>query len=111
MINITDYERKIVLDIIKKFIPNCTVKIFGSRCNGKNKIYSDLDMAIISADKNKIPLKLLGQIKNAFEESNLNFRVDVLDWYRVSDDFKKVVDSNCEIIYSNQIYSLQNKKS
>ena len=56
-------------------------------------------MAILTADKNKIPLTLFGQIKNAFEESNLNFRVDILDWHRISDDFKKIIDSNYEIIY------------
>ena len=98
MINITEHEKKIIIDIIKKFIPNSTVKVFGSRINGKNKIYSDLDIAILADNKNKIPLEILGQLKEAFEESDLSFHVDILDWYRISDDFKKIIDNNYEII-------------
>ena len=67
-------------------IPNYKVIIFGSRVTGTAKPYSDIDMAVISKDgldKNK-----LWELREAFEESDLPFRVDILDWHRLSKSFQ-----------------------
>ncbi|MCD6310901.1 MAG: hypothetical protein J7M11_00360 [Elusimicrobia bacterium] len=42
--------------------------------------------------------KIFYALKEDFEESDLPFRVDVLDWNRISDEFKKVISKQYEII-------------
>ncbi|MBN2676261.1 MAG: nucleotidyltransferase domain-containing protein [Alphaproteobacteria bacterium] len=68
-------EYKIIQDILMKFVPDAKVIALGSRKTGKNvKPFSDLDLAIIT------PIKfgqLLG-LREAFCQSDLPFRVDVL---------------------------------
>ena len=93
-------EKKIVLEIITKLCPESSVWIFGSRYKGTHKPYSDLDLVIV--DKEKISFKELGKIQDAFEESELNFKVDVLDWNRLSDEFKEIISEGYEIIYKGK---------
>lgn len=103
MVFISDEEREIVLDIIKRFCSQCSVWVFGSRYTGNHKPYSDLDLVIICEEK--ISFKELGKIQDAFEESELNFSVDVLDWNRISEEFQKIISAGYEVIYEG------NKKS
>ncbi|MFN4152843.1 MAG: nucleotidyltransferase domain-containing protein, partial [Candidatus Sericytochromatia bacterium] len=48
MIDISKDNLEIVLSILKKFVPNSEIRVFGSRYNGTSKKYSDLDIAIVS---------------------------------------------------------------
>ena len=41
---------------------------------------------------------LLRHLKEAFEESELPFRVDVLDWQATSPQFRKVIEKQYEIL-------------
>ncbi|MGL4946199.1 MAG: nucleotidyltransferase family protein [Cetobacterium sp.] len=102
MIYISEKDYKIVLEIIKKTIPKCTVWAFGSRYKGTHKSYSDLDLVIICNEK--ILFKTLGKIQDAFEESELNFGVDVLDWNRISDEFRDIIKEGYEEIYISSDY-------
>jgi type I restriction enzyme S subunit len=73
-------------------VPDAEIIVFGSRIPGTAKPWSDLDLAI----KAKSPLdwKLLAEIKKAFQESELPFRVDILVWNDISPAFRKAVESN-----------------
>ncbi len=72
------------------------VRAFGSRVNGPAKSYSDLDLAVVAPTQlNPETLRLL---KEAFEESDLPFRVDVLDWNEASPEFQKVIEKAYEVI-------------
>ena len=62
------------------------VFIFGSRATGKAKKYSDYDIGILGTKS--VPLNILAKINEALEESNLPYRVDVVDFSLVSKDFK-----------------------
>ena len=96
MIDLSPAHTTIIKQIIKKEIPNCKVIIFGSRVTGTAKPYSDIDMAVISKDgldKNK-----LWELREAFEESNLPFCVDVLDWHRLSKGFQDSIKNKCRRI-------------
>lgn len=96
MIDVSDKYLKIILDILGRFIPECEVRVFGSRCKGKAKKYSDLDLAIVG--KEKIDTNKIIEIKDAFEESDLPYRVDVLDWNAISENFKKIINEKYEVI-------------
>jgi len=82
-------------------MPDCEVRAFGSRLTGKAKKHSDLDLCISGADK--LSLRKMGDLAEAFEESTLPFRVDVIDWNAISDSFRIVVDAKHEILYVKPI--------
>ena len=98
MIDIEDQHREIVTQILQQFVPGVPVWVFGSRITGKAKPYSDLDLVIVA--EQKIPQACYYQIQDAFEESALPYRVDVLDWHRISESFRQVIRSNYEVLGS-----------
>ena len=96
MIDVTPEQLKTVTDILTQFVPECEVRVFGSRVNGTPQPYSDLDLAVIG--KEKIPIRTLGLLREAFEASELPFRVDVLDWNAITESFQNVIEQSCEVI-------------
>lgn len=71
------------------------VFIFGSRATGKNRKYSDVDLGILS--KSEIPVTTKFDLEEEFDQSDLPYRVDIVDFSKVSDKFKEVAMRN--IIY------------
>jgi predicted nucleotidyltransferase len=85
-------ERELVKNILDQFIPNVEIRVFGSRIKGTAKPWSDLDLAIISSAP--IDLKLMAEIREAFEISSLPFRVDLLDWNDISTSFQRAIEAS-----------------
>ena len=98
MINVSEIQLKIIIDIIKKYVPHCEVRAYGSRYKWTSNLYSDLDLSIVGEDK--LDWIMLEDIEEAFQESNLPFRVDILDWNAISPEFKKVIEQGYEVIYT-----------
>jgi predicted nucleotidyltransferase len=67
-----------VQDILEEFAPTCEIWAFGSRVRKGAKPFADLDLAIISPDGTQV--RQLALLASAFEESDLPFKVDLLDW-------------------------------
>lgn len=88
-LHLDERQYKIVLDILKAFIPNITVWAFGSRIKGTHRQYSDLDLALIS--DNKIPLSVLIDLKEAFTQSDLDIKIDIIDFKDITPDFQKII--------------------
>ena len=82
-------ELEIVKNIIKKYIPDKIVWVFGSRINGKAKPFSDLDLVIV--DEKPLDFQLFVELKNAFEESDLAIKVDLVEWINLSDSFRNII--------------------
>lgn len=99
MIDINPYHLEIVTQILVEHVPDCEVRAFGSRATWTSKDYSDLDLAIVGDE----PLKwrTLGKLRDAFEESYLPMRVDVLDWHDISDKFREMIREDCVVIFKN----------
>jgi predicted nucleotidyltransferase len=96
VIDVRPDHLEIIKAILKQYTPGCEVRIFGSRVTGKAKIHSDLDLAL--ACEQKIASKFLSLLQAAFEESDLPFRVDVLDWKAISPEFRKVIEEKYEVL-------------
>jgi predicted nucleotidyltransferase len=96
MICVSDEELKIILDIIKTHASDCEVRAFGSRYKWTAKDYSDLDLVFIG--KEKLGINRTAELRETFEESDLPYRVDVLDWKSISENFKNVINKGYEII-------------
>ncbi|EKD27868.1 MAG: DNA polymerase beta subunit [uncultured bacterium] len=95
MIHIKPEHKNIIRDILINHIPNYEIWAFGSRVTGNMKEYSDLDLAIISKDS--IPSKTLALIRYELSESNLPFKVDILEWNSLSENFRAIIEENHEI--------------
>jgi len=70
----------------------CQVFVFGSRTTGRARKFSDIDIGLKSAKA--IPWWKLSAIEEAFEESDLPYTVDVVDFNLVSEKFKQVAGKN-----------------
>lgn len=89
MLDLRPDHLQMVRDILRKNVPGLPVWVFGSRATGKAKKYSDLDLAIFS-DK-PLTFAVLGRLGEDFSESDLPFRVDVVDWASASEEFKAAI--------------------
>lgn len=73
-----------------------TVRAFGSRVQGNAKPFSDLDLAVMGDVS--LDFRALAALKDAFAESNLPFRVDVVDWASTSEVFREIIDGAFEVV-------------
>ena len=78
-------HRKIVREILQDF--PYIFYAFGSRVKGTARELSDLDICFFDT----IPLKDLSDLRERFEESNLPFTVDLVNWNRCSTEFKQLI--------------------
>jgi len=84
---------EITKSILNKYISdNILVWIFGSRVFDNTKPYSDLDIALENKNKETISLKILASLKADFIDSDLPWKVDVIDYNSISGIFKENVD-------------------
>ena len=82
----------IVQGILREHLPvGVKVWVFGSRANWTTKDSSDLDLAL--EGESKLGHKVLGALKDAFEDSALPYTVDVVDLNRIGDSFRQIVKS------------------
>jgi type I restriction enzyme S subunit len=86
----------IVRDILQRHVPGHAVWAFGSRVQGCAKRYSDLDLAIIS--DTALPISTLGRLAEDFSESDLPWRVDLVDWATTSDAFRRIIERQKVVI-------------
>ena len=96
MINVSPGHLETIKKILAAYAGDCEVRAFGSRINGTARDHSDLDLAVIASDKIQRRAKML--LKEAFEESDLPFRVDVVDYKAVSDEFRAIIDTKYELL-------------
>ena len=101
MIDVIAAQLCIIKEILQKHVPDCEVRAFGSRCKGTAKNYSDLDIVIVG--NARLDWRLIEDVKESFSESDLPFRVDVLDWHAISPEFRGIIESGYEVI--QDIYS------
>ncbi len=79
----------IVRNILKNHVPGQKVLAFGSRATRTARNYSDLDLVILN-DK-PLPLHIISALGEGFGESDLPFKVDLIEWARIDDDFRKII--------------------
>ena len=91
-IAITPEQWEIVAAILDRHVPDKAVWAFGSRATRTAKPYSDLDLAIIG--ESALPLSLLAALEHDFTESDLPFKVDLVDWTSTSPTFRTIIESH-----------------
>jgi predicted nucleotidyltransferase len=83
-------HRRLVLDILRAHLPRSTKAwVFGSRATGRARRYSDLDLAIDAG--RPLTLDEIAILTEAFSESDLPYRVDLIDWREIGDGWRRVI--------------------
>jgi type I restriction enzyme S subunit len=85
---------KAVRNILARYVPDREIRVMGSRVSGPAKSFSDLDLVVMGDEP--LDLRTLGQLRDAFDESNLPFAVDVVEWASSSDAFRRIIDEEAQ---------------
>jgi type I restriction enzyme S subunit len=97
---ITTGEWQIVQAILLRHVPGREVWAFGSRAgaNGRSRVkkFSDLDLAV-KGDQ-PLPLRTLAALAEDFTESELSYKVDVVDWATTSERFRAIIESSYAVV-------------
>lgn len=91
LVDINPDHANVVQEILRKNLPSgVAVWVFGSRADWTTKDYSDLDLAL--EGYSALDQSTIVEIKTAFEESDLPYKVDIIDLNQVSDSFRQIVE-------------------
>ena len=89
-ITLTAEHRRLVLNILRANLPQGTkVWVFGSRATGRARRYSDLDLAIDAG--RPLTLDEIGGLAEAFSDSDLPYKVDLVDWRNTEDRWRQTI--------------------
>ena len=84
--------RQEVKRILSENAPGVEVWAYGSRVNGTNDVASDLDLVLRAPGLEPLPIRQFHTIRNAFEESRIPIIVDIHDWARLPEKFKREIE-------------------
>jgi type I restriction enzyme S subunit len=100
-IAVSNAEWGIIQNILRQFAPKGEVWAFGSRAKFTAKPFSDLDIVLVGSLLGRPALSLgeMADLGDAFSSSDLPYKVDIIDWFSISDEFKKVIDEHRVLIY------------
>jgi predicted nucleotidyltransferase len=78
------------------------VWLFCSRTHGKHLHHgSDIDLCIRTL-QTPLPSLRYSRLKSAFEDSDLPYFVDVVDWASISESFRKIIEQEYEVIWEGK---------
>lgn len=92
VVDLQPHHLQEVLQILATHVPALEVRAFGSRVKGTAKPYSDLDLAVMTTEP--MPLAQEAALKEAFDESSLPFKVDLLDWAATAPSFRQLIEQD-----------------
>ena len=90
--------REKVEALLCKHAPDCQVWAYGSRVNGRSHEASDLDLALRSPTLEPIPAAAFSDLIEAFEQSNIPILVQVHDWARLPESFRREIEQDYVIL-------------
>src|SRR5438477_13052842 len=83
-------DRRLVRAILTAHLPAAAkVWVFGSRVSGRARRYSDLDLAIDAG--RPLTLDETAILAEAFSDSDLPYRVDIVDWRAIGGGFREII--------------------
>ena len=98
-IDITTDQRKTLLALIKRHLPNTTAWVYGSRVKWTSRPQSDLDLVVFAKSDQE---RRVSDLREAFEESNLPFRVDLFVWDAVPEQFRKQIEAEHVVLVEKE---------
>ncbi len=90
-INLAAEDRRTVLALLDRHLPGVEAWVYGSRAKRTSRPHSDLDLVVFAAPEQR---PQVGDLREAFEESNLPFRVDLFVWNDLPKANRKRIEAN-----------------
>jgi predicted nucleotidyltransferase len=86
--HLDDSSLSAIRGILRRHLPaGIQVLAFGSRAHGRHlKPFSDLDLCL--RGDQPVPASVLETLQGSFRDSDLPFKVDVIDWHGVEPAFR-----------------------
>ena len=106
-IDLTAAQRQTVLALLSRYLPNTTVWAYGSRVRWTSHPASDLDLVAFARPEQAARVAELGE---AFDESDLPFRVDLFVWDDVPESFRERIKTE-HVVLEKQERSLSKEWS
>lgn len=78
--------------LLRAHVPRAEVWAYGSRVTGGGHEASDLDLVLRNPQNLLEETGALSDLKEAFVESNLPIRVDIMDWARIPASFHREIE-------------------
>ena len=94
-------QRKTVLALLERHLPNTAAWAYGSRAKWTARPQSDLDMVVFATPEQN---GQVSHLREAFEESNLPFRVDLFVWDAVPEKFRKQIEAEHVVLVNGNPY-------
>lgn len=88
-----------ILKQLKLYLPEAAVWAFGSSIKGSNRPSSDLDLAVL-CDK-ETALKQLPKLNDVFVESDIPFKIQLLDFNRLPFNMQENIKKQYVVIYTS----------
>ena len=92
-----------IQQILAIHLPETEVIAYGSRVSRTSHEGSDLDLAARNPYNPMLPLRNLGEVRDAFSESNLPILVDIQDWARIPDSFREEIERTGVVIFPGDV--------
>lgn len=92
MINMSPRHLDILRGILREY--PYTFYMFGSRITPRAKVLSDVDLF----HKENIPEQVIHALEGAFEESDLPYKVDLINYNACDSAFQKIMDAHHEVV-------------
>mgnify|MGYP001612432679 CR=1 FL=1 len=88
--------REFIRRTIRSYLPDPSYRLFlfGSRTQTHHHPYSDVDIGI--EGRSRVSAKVLADIEEALEESDLPVRVGVVDFISVASDFRRIAQMHAQ---------------
>ena len=94
-VDITASQMNTVRTLLQRYLPGVAAWAYGSRIKWTARPASDLDLVVFATPGQRANVSALSE---AFEESNLPFRVDVFVWDEVPEKFRKTISGGHFVI-------------
>ena len=97
-IDVTPEQQEKLRSLLSSHLPNTEVWAYGSRIRWTSRPESDLDMAVFTTPAQAGDV---ARLREAFEESDLPFRVDLFVWDEVPEGFRKQIQQERVVLRDN----------
>lgn len=105
-IDITEQQRETILTLLQRHLPDTAACAYGSRVKWTSRPQSDLDLVVFASPEQSLQV---GKLREAFEESNLPFRVDLFVWDEVPEIFREeIMENHADLVATSRMWTASN---
>lgn len=98
-IDITEEQRKILIGLLHRYLPDVEVWAYGSRVKWTARPNSDLDLVAFAAPELE---SQVGELKDALAESDLPFLVDLHTWDDIPKRFHEIIRQEYVVLHERK---------